>query len=74
MVTALSCLSSSGGRPSLEHVDELDHLRAGVGTRDGLIVAEPDPDAMAHAAVRSAAENIDEAGIVKLGAALSWRS
>jgi DNA-binding FadR family transcriptional regulator len=76
----------------LEH-HNVAHMRRGPG--GGLVVAEPDPDAMAHAAavylryrkvnppdlfearialelaaVRSAAEHIDEAGIVKLRAAL----
>jgi DNA-binding FadR family transcriptional regulator len=80
----------------LEH-HNVAYMRRGPG--GGLVVAEPDPDAMAHAAavylryrgvsppdlfhartalelaaVRSAAENIDEAGIVKLRAALEHES
>jgi DNA-binding FadR family transcriptional regulator len=76
----------------LEH-HNVAYMRRGPG--GGLVVAEPDPDAMAHAAavylryrnvnppdlfeartplelaaVRAAAENIDEAGIIKLRAAL----
>jgi DNA-binding FadR family transcriptional regulator len=76
----------------LEH-HNVAYMRRGPG--GGLVVAEPDPDAMAHAAAvylsfrkvnphdlfearlalemaaaRGAAENIDEAGIVKLRAAL----
>jgi DNA-binding FadR family transcriptional regulator len=80
----------------LEH-HNVAYMRRGPG--GGLVVAEPDPDAMAHAAavylryrkvtppdlfetrtalelaaVRHAAENIDEEGIVKLRAALSHES
>lgn len=80
----------------LEH-HHVAYMRRGPG--GGLVVAEPDPDAMAHAAavylgyrkvspkelfetrtalelaaVRSAAENIDEAGIVKLRNALAHGS
>lgn len=80
----------------LEH-HNVAYMRRGPG--GGLVVAEPDPDAMAHAAAvylryrkvgppdlfeartalelaaaRSAAENIDEAGIVKLRAALEHES
>ncbi|WP_433190048.1 FadR/GntR family transcriptional regulator [Actinoallomurus sp. CA-150999] len=80
----------------LEH-HNVAYMRRGPG--GGLVVAEPDPDAMAHAAavylryrkvnppdlfeartalelaaVRSAAENIDEAGIVKLRGALAHES
>ncbi|WP_330186364.1 FCD domain-containing protein [Dactylosporangium sp. AC04546] len=80
----------------LEH-HHVAFMRRGPG--GGLVVAEPDPDAMAHAAavylryrrvnppdlfeartalelaaVRSAAENIDEAGIVRLRAALEHES
>ena len=77
----------------LEH-HNVAYMRRGPG--GGLVVAEPDPDAMAHAAavylryrkvtppdlfetrtalelaaVRSAAEHIDEAGIVQLRDALA---
>ena len=80
----------------LEH-HNVAYMRRGPG--GGLVVAEPDPDAMAHAAavylryrkvnppdlfetrtalelaaVRSAAEHIDEDGIVKLRAALAHES
>lgn len=80
----------------LEH-HNVANMRRGPG--GGLVVAEPDPDAMAHAAavylryrkvnppelfetrtalelaaVRSAAEHIDEAGIVKLRDALAHES
>ena len=80
----------------LEH-HNVAYMRRGPG--GGLVVAEPDPDAMAHAAavylryrkvtppdlfetrtalelaaVRSAAEHIDEAGIVKLREALAHES
>jgi len=80
----------------LEH-HNVAYMRRGPG--GGLVVAEPDPEAVAHAAavylryrsvapadlfetrsalevaaVRSAAENIDEAGIVKLRAALEHES
>jgi DNA-binding FadR family transcriptional regulator len=80
----------------LEH-HNVAYMRRGPG--GGLVVAEPDPDAMAHAAavylrywkvtppdlfetraalelaaVRSAAEHIDEAGIIKLRDALAHES
>ena len=80
----------------LEH-HNVAYMRRGPG--GGLVVAEPDPDAMAHAAavylryrkvnspdlyqarialelaaVRQVAENIDEAGIAKLRAALAHES
>jgi DNA-binding FadR family transcriptional regulator len=80
----------------LEH-HNVAYMRRGPG--GGLVVAEPDPDAMAHAAAvylryrkvnppdlfeartalelaaaRSAAENIDEAGIIKLRDALEHES
>ena len=80
----------------LEH-HNVAYMRRGPG--GGLVVAEPDPDAMAHAAAvylryrkvnppdlfeartalemaaaRSAAENIDEAGIIKLRQALEHES
>jgi DNA-binding FadR family transcriptional regulator len=80
----------------LEH-HNVAYMRRGPG--GGLVVAEPDPDAMAHAAavylryrkvnppdlfeartalelaaIRNAAENIDESGIVKLRAILEHES